>query len=152
MANHSSKLANILKQNGLNITDQRQTIFDVLGGCESLSMNELVKKTAGSMDRASVYRNVSTFEKLGIVQRINFGWKYRIELSETFAGHHHHLVCTKCLTILPIDTRDLEDFIDQVADQHGFMAKTHQIEIQGLCSKCKNRSSASKVGLATNTV
>jgi Fur family ferric uptake transcriptional regulator len=89
------------------------------------------------MDRASVYRTVGLFEKLGIVQRINIGWKYRIELSDSFAGHHHHLICTNCQTILPIDMRNIEDFIELTAKQNGFTAVTHQIEIQGLCGKCK---------------
>jgi Fe2+ or Zn2+ uptake regulation protein len=44
------------------------------------------------------------------------------------------------LTILPIDANNLEIFIDQVADQNGFKAVTHQVEIQGLCSKCQHRA------------
>jgi Fur family ferric uptake transcriptional regulator len=140
MMTPNPKLADILRRNGLNITQQRQTVFGLLGTNESLSMNELVGQSAGLMDRASVYRIVSVFEKLGIAQRINLGWKYKIELSDQFAGHHHHLVCTKCQTILPIDTRNLEGLIDQVAAQNGFTALTHQIEIQGLCDKCKNKS------------
>jgi Fur family ferric uptake transcriptional regulator len=131
----------MLKQQNLNVTRQRQIIFDVLSACESLSMNELITKTGGLVDRASVYRTLSLFEKLGVVQRINIGWKYRVELSDKFARHHHHLVCTKCSRIQPIDATNLEVFIDQVANQNGFKAVTHQIEIQGLCSKCQKQVS-----------
>jgi Fur family ferric uptake transcriptional regulator len=101
-------------------------------------MKELINKTPAMMDRASVYRTVTLFEKLGIVQRINIGWKYRIELSDKFADHHHHLVCTKCSKIIPIDADNLEVFIEQVAAQNKFKAINHQVEIQGLCNKCRD--------------
>lgn len=98
-------------------------------------MHELVV-AAKDIDRASVYRTVDLFERLGIVQRINIGWKYKLELTDRFSDHHHHLSCTKCGKTIAMNENELEVFIEQIAHAHGFQPSAHQIEIQGLCSAC----------------
>lgn len=98
-------------------------------------MHELVARTP-SVDRSSVYRAVELFERLGIVQRLNTGWKYRIELTDKFAAHHHHVTCTHCGRTVPLEETELEAFIEQLAARHGFQPSGHQIEIQGLCQQC----------------
>ncbi|MCA9327942.1 transcriptional repressor, partial [Candidatus Saccharibacteria bacterium] len=75
-----------LKAEGLSITKPRQSVFNALQHHRSLTMAELVK-SCGTVDRASVYRTVDVFEKLGIVVRIPNGWKYRLELGEAFHEH-----------------------------------------------------------------
>lgn len=100
-------------------------------------MHELVEQVRG-VDRASVYRAVDLFEKLSIVQRLNTGWKYKIELTDKFTHHHHHLTCTKCQATIAMNELQLEHFIDQIAHAHGFEPESHQIEIQGLCKSCRN--------------
>src|ERR1700709_2400788 len=74
----------------------RKIIFDLLLNQEPQSMQVLVHGAAGRVDRATIYRTVELFERLGIVHRLNIGWKYKIELSDVFTGHHHHLYCTNC--------------------------------------------------------
>jgi Fur family ferric uptake transcriptional regulator len=88
------------------------------------------------IDRASVYRTIGLFEGLGLVQRLNTGWKYKIELSDTFTEHHHHLTCTNCGKTVAMNEQELERFIEQLAREHGFKPSGHQIEIQGVCGGC----------------
>ncbi|MEK7152407.1 MAG: hypothetical protein AAB834_00535 [Patescibacteria group bacterium] len=68
----------LLKEHGYSITQARTAVFDALLGQEPLSMQALVGR-AGQIDRASVYRAIALFERLHIVQRLNTGWKYKIE-------------------------------------------------------------------------
>lgn len=100
-------------------------------------MRELCVRAAGSMDRASVYRTVAMFERIGVVHRINIGWKYKIELSDAFAEHHHHLTCLKCKRVIPINESALETFVADLAASHQFQPTEHQIEIQGYCAQCQ---------------
>lgn len=102
-------------------------------------MRELTEMAKGKMDRASVYRTVELFERLGIIRRINIGWKYKLELSDAFADHHHHLTCLGCQTIIPINEQTLEQFVDTIAAAHRFLPTEHQIEIQGYCHTCARR-------------
>lgn len=82
----------LLKQNGQSVTRARLTVFKALLGQEPMGMTSLAGRTE-DIDRASVYRAVELFERLGIVQRLNTGWKYKLELSDKFNDHHHHLAC-----------------------------------------------------------
>lgn len=127
---------NILKSGGFSVTKPRTAVFDALLGHEPLSMHQLVEK-AGNIDRASVYRTVELFERLGIVQRLNSGWKYKLELSDKFADHHHHLTCTNCGRTVAMNEDEMEALITRLAHNHGFRPISHQIEIQGLCSNCR---------------
>lgn len=89
------------------------------------------------IDRASVYRTVALFEELGIVQRLQIGWKYKLELSDAFSRHHHHMTCLRCGLVISFDeTPELEQQLRWVAASNRFKMKSHQLEIQGLCARC----------------
>ncbi len=98
-------------------------------------------EACNQIDRASVYRTISLFEKLGVVHRIQIGWKYKIELSDDFHHHHHHLTCLKCGRVIPFEEDDeLLQSLNSVANSHNFSIETHQLEVQGLCDECVTRS------------
>ncbi|HET8669519.1 MAG TPA: Fur family transcriptional regulator [Candidatus Saccharimonadales bacterium] len=136
-------LTNLLKQHGYSVTQARIAVFNALLGQEPMSMSQLVKKAA-DIDRASVYRAVDLFERLGIIQRLNTGWKYKIELTDKFTEHHHHLTCIQCGQTTTINEQSLEHFIDQLACTHGFRPTAHQIEIQGVCAPCQQDKRAKR--------
>ncbi len=131
----------ILKEQGYSVTGARLQVFEALLGQEPLSMHDLVARTGGNIDRASVYRTIDLFERLGIVQRLNTGWKYKIELTDKFTDHHHHLTCVHCGKTVAMNEQQLEQVIDQIARGHGFTPTAHQIEIQGLCDQCRRTES-----------
>ena len=102
-------------------------------------MSELVRASnkLGSIDRASVYRNLAVFEKLGIVQRLQIGWKYKLELSDSFHKHHHHMTCLNCGRITTLhEDQSLETQLRLLAAKNRFKMKGHLLEIQGICEKC----------------
>lgn len=131
-------LQKILKDNDYSLTKPRQLVCEILLGSDPLAMRDLVNKAGGRIDRASLYRTIALFEKLGIVQRIYIGWKYKIELSDIFTHHHHHISCLKCGKIVAITEEDkIEQLIENLAAKHGFVAQNHQLEIRGLCPSCQ---------------
>lgn len=141
MATPKETFVEILKQGESRVTKARLTVFEQLYNQEPLSMHELVARSNG-VDRASVYRAVELFEQLGIVQRFHMGWKYKIELTDRFAAHHHHLTCLGCGKTIPINERDLEHVVDELAAQHNFVPTAHQIELQGYCAACQAANSS----------
>ncbi|HJQ09208.1 MAG TPA: Fur family transcriptional regulator [Candidatus Saccharimonadales bacterium] len=126
----------ILKEQGYHATKARLVVFEALLGQEPLSMHALVVRTTG-VNRASVYRAITLFESLGIVQRLNTGWKYKLELTDKFNEHHHHLTCTQCGRTVMLNETELEEIITRLAATHHFTPASHQIEVQGLCSQCQ---------------
>ncbi len=100
-------------------------------------MADIVKAVGGTVDRASVYRTIALFEQLGIVQRLNTGWKYKLELANEFQDHHHHMTCVQCDSIIPFhEGVELENLLQQIADTHGFELLGHQLELRGKCRSC----------------
>ncbi|HEY8999513.1 MAG TPA: Fur family transcriptional regulator [Candidatus Saccharimonadales bacterium] len=137
MSSSQDVFEELLKQNGQSRTKARQAVFEALKANDApLAMRELVAKSK-AIDRASVYRAVELFESLNIVQRIYTGWKYKIELSDRFTAHHHHLTCAQCGKSVAINEDELERFIEDVAARHHFKTNAHQIEIQGVCADCQ---------------
>ena len=136
MSQIDTEIATLLRRNGLSVTKQRLTVFALLEGREPISMYELYELAREQLDRASLYRTIATFEKLGIVRRVNIGWKYKVELNDMFSEHHHHLTCLNCHTVIPMSEDELETFIDTVATRHHFTPIEHEVEIQGYCENC----------------
>jgi len=130
-------LQKLLKDNGYSLTQARQVVCRLLWDQEPQSMHELARLSAGQIDRASLYRTISLFERLGIVERVYIGWKYKVELSDIFAHHHHHISCLGCGKIVAItEEADIERLIISLATKHNFVAQSHQLEVRGYCQAC----------------
>jgi Fur family ferric uptake transcriptional regulator len=136
---HYANLKAILKKNKSSLTRPRKIIFDLLLDQEPQTMQVLAKRAADRVDRATVYRTTELFEKLGIIHRLNIGWKYKVELSDIFADHHHHFYCTNCSSTTPLPSNAmLEIMIETIVSKEGLAPKGHQLEIYGLCENCQS--------------
>lgn len=135
---HYDNLKALLKKSGSSFTAGRRAVFDLLLDQEPQSMQVLVTRAKGKVDRATLYRTIELFERLGIVHRVNIGWKYKVELSDVFLGHHHHFYCTRCGTTYNLPGNPmLETMIDSTVSKEGFSARGHQLEVYGLCQACQ---------------
>ncbi len=140
MLNSEQQLVKTLKDSGYSSTTTRRAIFAALTRVESLTMPELVKSIGNSVDRASIYRTIDLFERLGIVQRVQIGWKYRLELSDTFSPHHHHIHCLSCGKITSLkEEAAIEQHIHHLAAANGFKLTAHQLELSGTCQNCQQK-------------
>ena len=131
-------LISALKQSGYSLTSARAQVFEALEKSEAVSMAELVRALDSHIDRATVYRTIELFEKLGIVTRLSLGWKYKIELSENFSHHHHHLSCPRCGTVVSFEEGELlQRAIEHIATAKGYRIQDHSLEIRGVCPNCQ---------------
>ncbi|MDB5186410.1 MAG: transcriptional regulator, Fur family transcriptional regulator, ferric uptake regulator [Candidatus Saccharibacteria bacterium] len=131
------KFQTFLKAHSHSCTKVREQIFLAMLDQEPLTMRELVKKLGDKVDRASVYRTVHLLESLGVIERLAQGWKYKLELSDEFSEHHHHITCLNCGKVVPIEeVEEIENLIIQLAKSQGFHSFSHQLEIRGTCSAC----------------
>ena len=133
----TGRFSQILSENGYRLTKARLSTFKLLLGGKPQSISELIEQGKGEVDRVSIYRNIDLFEKLGIVNRITIGWKYKIELSDIFLAHHHHMTCLGCGKTIDIEgEKTIDEFINQVASREGFAPERHTFEIEGYCTSC----------------
>lgn len=137
MVGESKDLKHTLQDEGYSMTKTRRQVFSALADSDALSMDQLARKLQHKMDRSSIYRTIELFEKLGIVNRLQIGWKYKLELSEAFAGHHHHATCLNCNKVIAFEENpELENDIHDLAENLGFKLTSHTLELRGLCPEC----------------
>jgi Fur family ferric uptake transcriptional regulator len=137
---YEQQFRHVLATHNQSATKARLRVFQLLTHQQPQSMKQLIERAAGNVDRVSIYRNIELFERLGIVKKVYIGWKYKVELSDMFTSHHHHLLCLGCGKVVDIqDEKHIESFIQSVAMEQGFSVKGHQFEIEGYCQKCTTK-------------
>ncbi len=131
------KFLETLKEHGYSMTKQRKALYDVLASGDTFTMAQLVSGLKVVMDRTSVYRSVALLEKIGVINRIQIGWKYKLELSDDYASHHHHAACMKCGRVVVFEENEkLEADIHSLALSLGFVLSGHTLELRGVCKEC----------------
>lgn len=141
MSENNDLFRQVLKKRGYSATKVRSIVFAALEHQEPQTMAEVIARVTPTIDRASAYRTISLFEELGIVHRIQIGWKYKIELSDEFHAHHHHISCVKCGRVEVIkEDPGIESVIESIAGSKDFALVSHQLELQGICPKCAKKT------------
>ena len=128
-------LENILHNHNLSMTGPRKSVFNLLVSADMPMSIAGITYELRTIDRATVYRTVKTFEDIGVTKRVWFGQRSKYELSEEFKAHHHHLVCEKCGLITKVVNKDLERLVNKIARKSGYRHTHHHIEIFGHCDK-----------------
>lgn len=131
------RLIETLKSSGFSITQPRKEVFDELCQTGPITTATLSQRCAKTLDRATVYRTITLFERLGIVNRIWHGFKSQLELSEIFTPHHHHAVCQNCGRTIDLVSPELENVISRISHEQRFLTIGHVIELTGYCEACQ---------------
>lgn len=130
-----------IAKEGLKSTRQRDIILDIfLSSPQHLSIEELYRKLRArhsNIGYATVCRTLKLFAQSGIAREIQIG-DGQTRYEHVVAGEHHdHLICTSCGTIAEFENKTIEELQNAVADSHGFLIKSHKLELYGLCAKCR---------------
>ena len=131
----------ILKKNGLSVTDSRKKILDLfLTSNGALAHADIERNTANAFDRVTVYRTLQTFTDKGIIHQIpttDNNVLYALCKQNCEEGHHHdnhvHFICQQCNT-----TNCLEHVtVPEVKLPNGFEATQSAMLVWGICKNCK---------------
>jgi Fur family ferric uptake transcriptional regulator len=110
---------------------------------EHISAEEIYKKVASKypdVNISTVYRTLELLKRLGMVYEINLG-EGRIRYHAEGSGHHHHLVCQECGTVIDIDESSLSTLKDILMRDYHFQAELRHVGIFGICEKCLKKPS-----------
>jgi Fe2+ or Zn2+ uptake regulation protein len=131
-----SSIKDKLAAKGFRLTQPRQVIFEVLSH-RPQSVMEIIEKLAKKklqIDKVTVYRTLSNFVKLNLVEETQFKDKISVyELADH--EHHHHVLCEKCGQIEDIHL-DEKLLINAAKKLSSFQINSHHLEFFGLCKKC----------------
>ena len=133
---------NFALSKGLRSTRQRDIILDIfLSTHQHVSVEELYLKVKASnpgIGQATVYRTLKLFTEAGLAREILLH-DGQTRYEHIVAGEHHdHLVCTGCNAIIEFENETIEKLQKDIATLHGFMIRSHKLEIYGLCATCRS--------------
>ncbi len=130
-----------LRDRALKVTGPRQALLNLLRRQDKpLTVKEIHAALADRhCNLATVYRAMNRLREHGLVKRLEFGdGVARFELvSPGDAGHHHHLICTRCTKVVKIEECMVARIEEQIARASGFSGVTHALEFFGVCPECQ---------------
>lgn len=139
-----SKVEKSLRTKGMRYTPNRKALVTALDQTNGpLTVDQLHKAIKERVPFSSIYRELRTLVDAQVlslhhtVDRSN-----RFELAEWLSGHHHHLVCVRCMAISDISLnsaseRRLAELGEEAAEEAGYQITDHTLEIEGVCPECR---------------
>jgi Fe2+ or Zn2+ uptake regulation protein len=131
------KVVKLLKEKGQRFTTQKKEVFCVMKNTPHtvLEILSLLKAKKYEIDKATVYRIMTSFVSLGIAREVHLrDRETRYELTD--CEHHHHLVCEDCGGIEDVELSE-KTLLNEVQKQSKFKVKSHSLEFFGTCGKCQ---------------
>lgn len=134
----------LLRENGLKFTIQREVILDMLYNSDEHltpeSLHHLIQEKHPDLNTgiATVYRTLSLLEDSEMVTSLSFGAqgkKYELGAKD----HHDHIICTKCGMISEFVDDDIESRQQKIAEELGFLMQEHSMQIYGICQPCQTK-------------
>lgn len=140
MSKRSEQISRLLNERGYSVTPGRRVVIDSLADRETIfTANDVVAwvdQIDPSIGRATVFRTLDLLSQLGVLNRVH-GEDGCHSYTVCDAGHHHHLVCTKCGRVFRFELAGIETEIQRVAERAQFAVSSHRLELFGLCARCQ---------------
>ena len=111
MNNEIILFKNILKEAKLSLTEPRLEVFMILLNAKKPLRNIILR-----------------------------GWTPLVELSDKFQPHHHHITCMVCKKSELINSHKIEESLQEISNQKGYILKQHIVELYGICAKCQAKT------------
>lgn len=140
MNNEIILLKNILKEAKFSLTEPRLEVFMILLNAKKPLRAAEISKRRKKANRASIYRTLNLFNELHITNIILRGWTPLVELSDKFQPHHHHITCMVCKKSELINSHKIEESLQEISNQKGYILKQHTVELYGICAKCQAKT------------
>lgn len=135
-------------QFGYKYTEQRQFVVDVLSEHPDIHLSsddiyEYLKQKKVNIGQSTIYRTLLMLEKMQIIRKMDLNDGFtRYELYDHDEEHaHHHLICSKCGSVIDIKGDLLNDLEQQIYQSYGFKVKDHILKFFGECSNCIDKNS-----------
>ncbi len=131
----------LLKNNNFSLTDSRITLLKTLSVSRlPLSEKEIELKMPSKFNKTTIYRNLNSLSKKGIIQRIisDDCIKYKLNTSPPGNDHepdHIHFKCRECKRVICLEDLKVKDY----PLPEGFNKIENQFLIVGICKACNEK-------------
>lgn len=132
------RLQTALKSQGARLTSPRKLILEAaLKSKKPFSAESLSQALKNQADLATVYRNLTFFNEIGLVSRVDIGGEIAIYevASKDETHHHHYFVCRACGKTEALESCSMVQ-VENALKKKGFRNLSHRLEFTGLCAGC----------------
>jgi len=130
----------VVRAHGLRLTGARRILIEVLFAVDRPATAEAI--AAGldgalpASELASVYRNLETLERIGLVRHVHFG--HGAGLYElTRAQSYEYALCERCRSTIAVPAHELDAVRETLERIVGIEAEFSHFPIVGLCRRCR---------------
>jgi Fur family ferric uptake transcriptional regulator len=137
--NKTGGIGSKLSEFGYRLTPQRVMILSAIENSDDhVSAEEIYTQVIAkypNVNISTVYRTLELLKRLGLVTETDFG-EGRVSYHPADKGHHHHLVCKECGTIIELDESVMVPVKDTLLREYKFIADLEHMAIFGRCVNC----------------
>ncbi|MYH96169.1 MAG: transcriptional repressor [Acidimicrobiia bacterium] len=130
--------ADLLRQNGLQVTAQRIAVIRAVSACPHGTVEdvaEAVHNNIGAISRQAVYDALGMLVDKGLIRRIQpAGSPARYE--DRVGDNHHHLICRSCNRMVDVDCAVGYTPCLTASDDLGFEIDEAEVIYWGRCPEC----------------
>jgi Fur family transcriptional regulator, ferric uptake regulator len=129
----------VLREHGLRISSARRLVLQSLfAASEPISAEALANRLTSAglpLDLASVYRNLETLERTGIVRHVHLGHGPGLYV-RSGREDGEFLYCEGCGRVTVLEPHELDAIRTEIRDRFGLTARFAHFPIVGLCAGC----------------
>jgi Fur family ferric uptake transcriptional regulator len=137
-------ITDLLKSNGLRVTQARIEILDVLmqqhGPLSHQQIEGIILGHGSHIDRVTIYRTLHSLTECGILHRVmgidrsfSYAFKNTHDHEEHHGIEHPHFVCEKCALTFCLPEVEVQQ---NIPTPSGFELKHTEVKLFGYCPEC----------------
>lgn len=97
---------------------------------------KIVQKNDQTIGYTTVYRTLKLISNCGLADTVDFNDGVKRFERKVGREYHAHFICTNCGNNFEVFDKNIEGLSSRLAQEKGFLAQKHRLEIFGLCRNC----------------
>lgn len=135
----SAAVDQALREAGLRPTRQRLSVLEFLrdrpDAITAQDLHSELRAAGEPVGLTTVYRTLTALAEAELLDVFSRDGEQAFR--RCGVSHHHHLVCETCNKVEELSADEVEDWVHQAADRHGFEVTGHRADIFGICKDCR---------------